>query len=300
MKSLKLLILFFLLGAEMIIAQEPVRRLNFLVSPRVAQFDITPISFQAQAKLMEFFHKGKMYVIIARSSEDMANQIIAKLIERKAMIGNIWFDSHGHFTRRRSLFEIGNEEFNYESIRDSCFTINLKKLAAYCDTNTNAGIGSCYGGATYSLPAVEEFPEQRMNGDSLMIGLSNVLNNATVYASESFVMTGPGIFNASYAFSGNPGRKKFCDPVYEPVWKKLGEWNCYSGKQKKFTDPLTVTLHQDGRISYKQKNYLEFEKNREKWVKKLNRLKRGNYNLANLYQEKSKNSTNSKQVGKGE
>ncbi len=175
------------------------------------------------------------------------------------------------------------------------FTFHLKKLASYCDTNTNAGIGSCYGGATYSLPAVEEFPAQRMNGDSLMIGLSKVLNNASVYASESFVMTGPGILNASYAFSGNPGRKKFRDPVYEPVWKKLGEWNCYSGREKKFTEPVTVSLHQDGRISFKHKNYLEFEKNREKWVKKLNRLKRGNYNIANLYQEKNEAGS----VGKG-
>jgi hypothetical protein len=297
MKTLKLLTFYFAFTFHSVLAQEEkqVTRLNFLVSPRLDHFDAAPFSFQAQAKLMQLFHKKKMYVIIARSSEDMASQVIEILEKRKAVIGNIWFDSHGHFTRRRSLFEIGNDEFNYMSIRDSCFIIHLKKLASYCDTNTNAGIGSCYGGATYSLPAVEEFPEQRMNGDSLMIGLSEVLNNASVYGSESFVMTGPGILNASYAFSGNPGRKKFRDHVYEPVWEKLGEWNCYSGKEKKFTPPVTVSLHQDGRISSKHKNYLEFEKNREKWVKKLSRLKRGNYNIANLYQEG--NST--KPVGKG-
>jgi len=289
MKTIKLLIVFLFSAFQLVPAQEKKTdlRLNFLVSPRLDHFDAAPVSFQVQARLMQFFHKKKMYVIIARSSEDMASQIIAILEIRKAMIGNIWFDSHGHFTRRRSLFEIGNDEFNYKSIRDSCFTIHLKKLSLYCDTNTNAGIGSCYGGATYSLPAVEEFPEQRMNGDSLMIGLSEVLNNASVYGSESFVMTGPGILNASYAFSGNPGRKKFKDPVYEPVWKKLGEWNCYSGKEKKFTETVTVSLNQDGRISFKHKNYLEFEKNREKWVKKLSRLKRGNFNIATLYQEKN-------------
>jgi hypothetical protein len=259
-------------------------RLNFLVSPKLKKFDAAPFSFQLQAKLMQFFHKRKMYVIVAASSEDMADQVLNILEKRNAMIGNIWFDSHGHFTRRRSLFEIGADEFNYKTIQDSLSNCYLKKLAAYCDTNTNAGIGSCYGGATYSLPAVEEFPEQRMNGDSLIIGLSKLLNNATVFGSESFVMTGPGILNASYAFSGNPGRKKFRDPVYEPVWEKLGEWNCYSGGKKQFERPVTVTLNQDGRISFKKKNYLQFEKNREKWVKKLNRLKRGNYNLASLYQ----------------
>lgn len=259
-------------------------RLNFLVSPKLKKFDAAPFSFQLQAKLMQLFHKKKMYVIVASSSEDMANQLLNILGKRNAMIGNIWFDSHGHFTRRRSLFEIGSDEFNSQSIQDSSFNRHLKKLAVYCDTITNAGIGSCYGGATYSLPAIEEFPEQRMNGDSLIIGLSELLNNATVFGSESFVMTGPGILNASYAFSGNPGRKKFKDKVYEPVWKKLGEWNCYSGKKKSFEEPVTVALHQDGRISYKHKNYLEFEKNQEKWVKKLNRLKRGNYNIAGLYQ----------------
>ena len=297
MKLIKLLAfcLFFLLHSILAQTEQPPARLNFLVSPKLDHFDAAPFSFQVQAKLMQMFHKKKMYVIIAKSSEDMASQIIAILGKRKAVIGNIWFDSHGHFTRRKSLFEIGKEEFNYISIRDSSFTLNLKKIAPYCDTNTNAGIGSCYGGATYSLPAVEEFPEQRMNGDSLMIGLSEILNNASVYASESFVMTGPGILNASYAFSGNPGRKKFRDPVYEPVWKKLGEWNCYSGKEKKFTEPVTVSLHQDGRISFKRKNYLEFEKNREKWVKKLTRLKRGNYNIANLYQEKNETGL----IGKG-
>jgi hypothetical protein len=297
MKTIQLLLIFVLFSFQSVNAQvqKTGTRLNFLVSPRLDHFDAAPLSFQAQAKLMELFNKKKMYVIIARSSEDMADQIITILEKRNAVIGNIWFDSHGHFTRRRSLFEIGNDEFNYMSIRDSCFTLHLKKLAVYCDTSTNAGIGSCYGGATYSLPAVEEFPEQRMNGDSLMIGLSEVLNHASVYASESFVMTGPGILNGSYAFSGNPGRKKFRDHVYEPVWKKLGEWNCYSGKGKKFTEPVTVSLHQDGRISYKPKNYLEFEKNREKWVKKLNRLKRGHYNIASLYQELSSAGS----VGKG-
>ena len=149
-------------------------RLNFLVSPKLKKFDAAPFSFQLQAKLMQLFHKKKMYVIVASSSEDMANQLLNILGKRNAMIGNIWFDSHGHFTRRRSLFEIGSDEFNSQSIQDSSFNRHLKKLAVYCDTITNAGIGSCYGGATYSLPAIEEFPEQRMNGDSLIIGLSEL------------------------------------------------------------------------------------------------------------------------------
>ncbi len=200
------------------------------------------------------------------------------------MIGNLWFDSHGHWQRRRSLFEIGKEEFNSLTIRDSSFTVHLQRLANYCDSNTYVAIGSCYGGATYTLPAIETFPAQRMNGDSLMTGVSKLLSNATVLASESFVMTGPGILNAGYALAGSPGRKKFKDPIYLPVWEKLGEWNCYSGKKQRFEDPLTVSLNQDGSIYFKAKNYLDIEKNKQKLLKNLQRFKKGNYNLAYLYQ----------------
>lgn len=265
-------------------SSQPQRRLNFMVSPKQKKFDQAPFSFQLQAKLMRKYHKADFYVIIACSSKDMVKKITHILESKNALIGNIWFDSHGHYQRRRSLFEIGEEEFNYKTIRDSAFTIHLKKLSAYCDTNTNVGIGSCYGGATYTLPAVETFPAQRMNGDSLMIGTSKLFNNATVYACESFVMTGMGIMNANYALAGMPGRKKFKDPIYSPVWEKLGEWNCYSGKNGEFKKPVTVSLHHDGRISYKQRNYLSFSKNKKKLEKKIQKFKRGNYNLANLYQ----------------
>jgi len=262
------------------------KRLNFVISPKQDHFDQAPFSFQLQAKLTKLFHKDELYVIIVRNSAAMSEKIISILKEKKAMIGNIWFDSHGHWQRRRSLFEIGSEEFNYLTIRDTAFTVHLQKLAAYCDTNTKIGIGSCYGGATFTLPAIENFPAQRMNGDSLMIGVSKLFSNATVFASESFVMTGPGILNASYALSGCPGRKKFKDPIYAPVWERLGEWNYYSGKKGEFEKPVTVSLHQDGGIAYKEKNYLGFAKNKKKLAKKLLALKRGNYNLASLYQKK--------------
>ena len=268
---------------------KPNLRLNFLVSPKQKKVDPAPLSFQIQAKLMRLFHKKELYVIIAGSSADMTGQIISILKKRNAMIGTIWFDSHGHFNRRRSLFEIGEDEYNWKSVRDSSYTRYLKKLGDYCDTNTRAGIGSCYGGATYSLPAIEEFPESRMNGDSLMIGLSELLNNATVYASESFVMTRPGILNASYGFFGNPAKKKFRDIIYGPVWEKLGEWNCYSGNKKQFETPVTVSLRPNGSIHCKPKKFLAYAKNKKKLNEKMVRLKKGNYNLAYLYQEEENN-----------
>jgi hypothetical protein len=233
---------------------------------------------------MRLFHKRKLHVIVASSSEEAVNKITVILKKQDAMIGNLWFDSHGHWQRRRSLFEIGKDEFNYRSIRDSVSTAHLQKLASYCDTNTRIGIGSCYGGATFILPAIEIFPEQRMNGDSLMIGVSRLFNNATVYACESFVLTGPGIMNAGYALCGSPMRKKFKDPIYRPVWERLGEWNCYSGKHHSFESRVSISLNPDGSIYVKGKNYLGFAKNKKKLLKKIMALKKGNYNLSSLYQ----------------
>jgi hypothetical protein len=260
------------------------RRLNFVVSSKQKKFDAAPFSFQLQARLMQLFHKKELHLIIARSTDDAVNQIIAILRKNNARIGNLWFDSHGHWQRRRSLFEIGEEEFNSQTIRDSIFTVHLQKLATYCDTNTNVGIGSCYGGATYTLPAIEDFPPQRMNGDSLMIGVSKLFNNATVYACESFVLTGPAIMNAGYALCGAPLRKKFKDPIYAPVWERLGQWNCYSGKNGRFESAVSVSLDPDGSIYVKAKNYLGFAKHQKKLSKKLLALKKGNYDLAHLYQ----------------
>ena len=269
-------------------------RINFIVSPRQKKIDGAPLSFQVQTLLMQLqlqavvvrkIKKSDFFVIIPGSSKEMADLIIRILKRRHAMIGDIWFDSHGHFQRRRSLFEIGEEEFNCRSIHDSMATIYLKRLSAYCDTDTRVGIGSCYGGATYSLPAVEIFPAKRMNGDSLMIGVSDLLNHATVYASESFVMTSLGIMHGGYAMAGIPTRKKFRDPIYEPVWEKAGEWNCYSGKEGKFVDPVTVSLKPDGSIYTNKRTWLSYKKNQRKLARKLKQFKRGNYNLSPLYQE---------------
>ena len=285
MQSVKMKMITFLFSLITIcaFAKETPARLNFIVSTNQTHFDQAPFSFQIQAKVMRMFHKKEMFVIITPSTKNMADRIISILEKKHAMIGNIWFDSHGHWQRRRSLFEVGKEEFSYLTICDSLLTANLQRLAPYCDTNSNVGIGSCYGGATFTLPAIETFPEARMNGDSLMIGMSRIFNHATVYASESFVMTKPFIMSAAYALSGCPGRKKFKDPIYSPVWQRIGTWNCYSGKTGTFLTPATVTLYHDGRIGFKKRTFISFMNNQHKLAKIMQKLKRGNYNIATLY-----------------
>lgn len=259
-------------------------RINFFISVRTKKVDPATNSAQLQAKWQYLFRKGEFYCMFVESSAEMAERVTRVLIENNAMIGNIWFDSHGHFSRRKSLFEIGKDEFNAETIKDKIHTKSLQSLAQYCDENTSVAIGSCYGGATYTLPAIEDFPEQRMNGDTLMIHLGLLLNNATVYGSESFVMTGPGLFYSGYTMAGYPGRKKFRDPIYKPVWEQLGNWNCYNGKTKEFYRVNTVSLTRNGTIYIKGENYLSLANKKEKIMSKISNFKKGNYNIAYLYQ----------------
>lgn len=289
MKRLIFVIAIMQFGISFLFSKETVpqekKRVNFFISVRTKTLDFAIVSAQLQARVTNILNKGEMYCMFVESAPEMAERITAILKKRKAMIGHIWFDSHGHFSKRRALFDIGKDEFNSESIMDTVLTAPFKSISKYCDTNTVIGIGSCYGGATYTFPSVEGFPQQQMNGKLLMMRLSSLLNDATVYGSESFVMTGPGIFTASYNLAGYPKRKKFKDPIYKPVWDNLGEWNCYNGKTKSFYGVTTVTLNHDGSIYCKPKDYLGFEKNRQRLKQKLLKFKRGNYNIASFYQD---------------
>jgi hypothetical protein len=263
---------------------DTVRRINFFVSGKVTKVDPPAISAQLQARWQQLFRKDEFYCIIAGSADEMAERMARILTEKKAKAGNIWFDSHGYFARRRSLFMVGKDEVNAQSIADTTFNQPFQKLARFCDTGTVIGIGSCYGGATFSLPAVEGLPEKRMNGDSLMIRLGQVLNNATVYGSESFVMTGPGMFYAGYTLAGFPALKRFKDSLFQNVWERVGTWNCYNGKTGEFGRVNTVYLNRSGSICTKKQTYLAESKHRKKQQKILAKCKKGNYNLALLYQ----------------
>lgn len=115
-----------------------------------------------------------------------------------------------------------------------------------------------------------------MNGDSLIIGLSGVLPKATIYATEGWVMTKPGIFQRhSYALAGYPLQKRFKDEVYKPVWEHMGIWHSYSTVTKKFETINTLALTRMGTIHVKAISYLEKEKSRKRLEKNLKKLKPG-------------------------
>src|SRR4051812_21326287 len=79
--------------------------------------------------------------------------IIEKRIKKSGdkKIGNIWFDSHGHYANGYSSFSIGRDEFNFVNIKDSMYNQSLKCIAKHCDEFTQIVIGSCYGGATFTF-----------------------------------------------------------------------------------------------------------------------------------------------------
>ena len=109
-------------------------------------------------------------------------------------------------------------------------------------------IGSCYGGATYHRSSIDYKDTTRMNGDSLMISLGSIFSKSTIYGSESWVMTKPGLFLERSAVAGFPGRNLFHDICYQPAWENLGKWNEYNAVTKKFTSVNPVTLDKYGNL----------------------------------------------------
>lgn len=243
------------------------------------------IGSQWQAKFKSLFQKD-FYCIIVRSPEEMVEELATILNKRNAMIGSIWFDSHGFFSRRHSSFQIGQTEFSAETIKDSSHSLPFIQIAAFTDSVSKVGIGSCYGGATYTLAPIENFDKSRMNGDSLMILLGKLLKGATIYGCESFVMSVPGIFGDNYKLAGAPPGKHFLDMVYQPVWENLGKWNCYNSKMDSFYSVNTISLDRKGNIKVKERTYLSCEKNKKWQLMKLVSLTMGNYDIAAFYQHK--------------
>lgn len=222
--------------------------------------DMGLLSTLIRAKIRQIFDREKLYVLKVNSSEDALEKMAKILHRRHATIENIWFDSHGHYKNHYSSFRVGVDEFSYKNINDEEHTRFLKEIAGYCTENTKIALGACYGAADYYFPATDSTPAYRMNGDSLMIGLGNIFNKSTIYASKSWVMYKPGIFSNKFGLAGYPLNKKFRDSVYLPVWERLGEWRSYSEMNGGFKNVNTVTLNRWGDIRFCNRNYPDLSK----------------------------------------
>jgi len=249
------------------------KRMNFFVISKPKKFLDPPTKFNIlRAKIKSLLHPGKFSCVVAESASEMSDKINYRLHKSNAVIGSLWFDSHGSYAKGYSLFYIGHDEFNFKSIDEPEKMHHLRKLAAYCDSNSKIGIGSCYGGATYSKPS-DSIKEQRMNGDSLMKKMGLIFSASTIYACESWVMTKPGLFNEKFAMAGFPLRKKFKDISFEPVWNKLGMWNSYQAITGEIKAVNCVTLSKYGDIKIRFNSYQSLEKVKRKIAKGKTKLK---------------------------
>ena len=251
-------------------------RINFYVVNKPKTFDLFSKLVIVRARKKGMTRGDKFIVIVARSADEVKTKMMDYLDKKSAMIGSLWFDTHGRYANGYSSFILGQDEFSYKTIHDSTKTRSLRAIAPYCDEYTQVAIGSCYGGATYEKPAHDGKPASRMNGDSLMMGMADVLPGATIYGTEGWVMTKPGIFcKHSYALAGYPLQKRFKDEVYKPVWEHMGVWHSYSSLTKKFETVNTLALTRTGTIRVKSVTYLDKEKSKRRLERNLGKLKPG-------------------------
>ena len=249
----------------------PKNRINFFVISKPKKLLDPATRFNIlRGKIRSLLRPKHFSCIVASSSEEMSRKIQYRTKINNAMIGSLWFDSHGSYKKGYSLFTVGHDEFNHKSITIGRMVEPLVGLAPLTDSLTKIGIGSCYGGATYSKPGNES---ERMNGDSLMQGLGSIFPSATIYACESWVMTKPGLFKEKFAMAGSPLRKKFKDSSYEPVWNNLGMWNSYQAITGDIKHVNCVTLSRYGDIKVRFNSYQSLKKVQRKIANGKNKLK---------------------------
>lgn len=240
----------------------------FVVSKRKkGKLDLATRFNILRTNIRSFFHREKFVSIVASDSRQMSRRIQTWLNKKNANLGTVWFDSHGMYKKGYSLFFIGHDEVSYKTLRDSSLVSTFKPLSAYTTDGSKFIIGSCYGGATYTRSSIDYKDTTRMNGDSLMMSLGQILENGQVYACESWVMSKPGLFWRRPATGGNPGRKLFLDVCYEPAWKNIGVWNEYTIQQNSLRKVNTISLDKYGNMVVRGRSYVE-EKNAKKGIDK--------------------------------
>lgn len=255
------------------------KQLNFFIisKRKKGKFDLSTRFNVFRTKLKSLFRPSKFVSIIANDGEQMSAKAQYRLNKYNARIGTIWFDSHGAYKKGYSLFKIGNSEYDFLTLKDTSVTKSIKELIPFVDADTRVVIGSCYGGATYIRSSVDYKDTTRMNGDSLMIALGELLQHPVVYACESWVMTKPGLFLKRASVAGFPGRKLFRDICYRPAWENMGKWNAYNAATDEFFAINPITLDRYGRSMIRGSSYNNKKETRKKIMKNLGKLEPGLY-----------------------
>jgi hypothetical protein len=252
------------------------KKINFFIVSKPTK-KIDPASWYniARTKIKGFFRRESFVSIIAKNVSHMTTKVQNRLRKSNAVIGTIWFDSHGVYKRGFAVFFIGSDELNYKSVKDSQVANSLQQLSNYTRPGSCIVIGSCYGGATFLRKDLHSADSLRMNGDSLMMGLGKILGTATIYGSESWVMTKPGLFHKKAAVAGHPAMRLFKDVVYRPAWQNIGRWNQYNACTDSFSHINPVTLDIHGNAQVRKNNYSEKKEVKKRIEKTLQKLQPG-------------------------
>lgn len=255
------------------------QKLNFFIisKRKKGKLDLATRFNIFRTKIKSLLRPNKFVSIVAGNAEEMRAGVINKLEKKNASLGTIWFDSHGMYKKGYALFFIGHDEISRRTLTDSQQQHAFRDLSPYINTESRIILGSCYAGATYNRSSIDYKDTTRMDGDSLMMVLGSLMENGTVYASESWVMTKPGLFHRKAATGGYPGRKLFRDLCYQPAWSHVGMWNQYSVCSNELSRINTIALDPDGNLVVRAKPWLE-EKKKDKVINRnLNNLKPGLY-----------------------
>jgi hypothetical protein len=255
----------------------PCKRINFFMSSRNLN---EKNGGQDPALLINYFRaslysslSGGQFIAIQAQSAAHASSIVESIMSENpgALIGNVWFDSHGHFHSNTSSFEIG---VDYFSVGEACNGFkSLAPISKYCDSGTNVALGSCYAGAPY------------FNGHKLMKELSCNMNGASVYGSASWVMGNLGLFSGRPASGGGPGDPYFKFEVFRPAWENLGVWYRISSSNDVAVRVNTVSLNSVGQILESQNDYISSKSNLMYQQAVLGKLNKGA--MENFYQSQS-------------
>jgi len=258
---------------------EKKKKLNFFVisKRKKGALDLASRFNVFRAKLKSLFRQKKFVAIVAKDGQQASAKILYRLEKHNGRIGTLWFDSHGMYKKGYSLFFIGKDEYSYKTLKDSAIIQPLQQLSPHVGEDTKIIIGSCYGGATYTRSSVDYKDTTRMNGDSLMISIGEILGKGNIYACESWVMTKPGLFLKKAAVTGFPGRKLFRDVCYKPAWENVSKWNHYNATTDQFTTVNPVTMDMYGNLLFLKQAYTEKKEVKKDISKNLGKLEHGLY-----------------------
>lgn len=258
-------------------ATEQQQRINIYVFDNPHKKKLFSQTVYWRAKWHAMWSKGKMYAFRATTPEDAANRIETLLKERNAMIGHLYFDSHGYYYNRLSAFQYGGKRITYLTIKADSLRKPLERIAAYCDSGSKVTLGACFTAATYDFPDKDTLKGRRMNGDSLLLTLGGIFNRSTIYGSQSWVMESPGLWSGGYKLAGGPGQRIYKDVLFKPAWETLGRWTKFNPKTGRLEECNPVAMNKKGDAWEKEKPFQSFEWVQQKIRKTLPKLKPNRY-----------------------